>query len=218
MLFPNPTDDYQQLRLQMVKRQLRARGIRDRRVLQAMSRVPRHKFVPDAWRPSAYGDHPMSIGYGQTISQPLMVATMCEIAQLVGNERVLEIGTGSGYGAAVLAELSAQVHTIERIPELAAGARDRLASLGYTNVMVHDAQGVLGWPEAGPYDAIMVTAGARSLPQPLVGQLAAGGRMVIPIGKNRHSQTMFRITLDDEDPVFESFGGCAFVPLIDNRF
>ena len=218
MLSPLSTDEYQQLRQQMVERQLRARGVRDPGVLHAMSYVPRHEFVPFAWRQIAYGDHPVPIGFGQTISQPLMVATMCEVARLVGNERVLEVGTGSGYGAAVLSLLASQVHTVERITELADEARDRLSALGYTNVTVHSAKGELGWPEAGPYDAILVTAGAKSLPQPFLDQLSAGGRIVIPIGHSRHNQTLFRVTWDGQTPNVESFGGCAFVPLIEDRF
>lgn len=207
-------DKYRDLRSQMVERQLRSRGIRDARVLGAMARVPRHLFVPIKWRDSAYADHALPIGFRQTISQPFIVAFMCEAAKLSGRELVLEVGAGSGYGAAVLSQLAAEVHTVERIPELAEQARDTLSRLGYENVSVHLADGSLGWPEAGPYDAIVVTAGAEALPKPYLKQLAKGGRIIIPIGMPRHGQTMYRIGTRGTQLISENLGGCAFVPLI----
>ena len=170
-------------RRRMVREQIAARGIRDVRLLTVMESVPRHCFVkPDdlAW---AYADGPLPIGYGQTISQPYIVALMTELLDLEGTECVLEVGTGSGYQAAVLGGMAGEVHTLEVIPQLAAQALETLAGLGYTNVHVHAADGSLGWPEASPYDGILVAAAAPSVPQPLLDQLVAdGGRLVIPIG------------------------------------
>ncbi|HUU00716.1 MAG TPA: protein-L-isoaspartate(D-aspartate) O-methyltransferase [Myxococcota bacterium] len=169
-------------RLQMVARQIEARGVRDPRVLAAMRKVPRHMFVPQASLPAAYEDRPLPIGQGQTISQPYMVATMTEALELRGDERVLEIGTGSGYQTAILAELAGEVISIERIGSLAEEAALRLAELGYNNVRVRTADGSLGWPALTPYAGIMVTAGAPRAPQALLDQLATGARMVIPVG------------------------------------
>ncbi len=174
-------------RERMVAEQLRARDITDERVLAAMAKVPRHRFVPEAVREQAYEDRPLPIGYGQTISQPYIVAYMTQALEL-GPEaktraRVLEIGTGSGYQAAVLAELVHQVYTIEIIKELAERARATLAALGYTNVFVRHGDGYLGWPEQAPFDGIVVTAAPDHVPQPLVDQLAVGGRLVVPVGR-----------------------------------
>jgi protein-L-isoaspartate(D-aspartate) O-methyltransferase len=166
----------------MVDEQLRARGIRDSRVLDAMSRVPRHLFVPESERDEAYGDHPLPIGLGQTISQPYIVAFMSEALQLDPAHRVLEIGTGSGYQAAVLAELAGEVYTIEIIGELAARAEQTLRDAGYRNVTVRAGNGYLGWPEHAPYDRIMVTAAPDRVPPALVEQLKVGGLMAIPVG------------------------------------
>jgi protein-L-isoaspartate(D-aspartate) O-methyltransferase len=168
----------------MVDEQLRARGIRDPRVLDAMSRVPRHLFVPDAGREEAYGDYPLPIGHGQTISQPYIVGFMSEALRLEPTHRVLEIGTGSGYQAAILAELSGEVYTIEIIPELAARAEQTLREAGYRNVTVRSGNGYLGWPEHAPYDRIMVTAAPERVPQALVDQLKVGGLMAIPVGES----------------------------------
>jgi protein-L-isoaspartate(D-aspartate) O-methyltransferase len=168
--------------MEMVDEQLRARGIRDARVLDAMTRVPRHAFVPAAGRDDAYGDHPLPIGHGQTISQPYIVAFMSEALRLEPTHRVLEIGTGSGYQAAVLGELAGDVYTIEIIPELAESARRTLAENGYDNVTVRSGNGYLGWPEHAPYDRIMVTAAPEEVPQALVDQLKVGGLMAIPVG------------------------------------
>jgi protein-L-isoaspartate(D-aspartate) O-methyltransferase len=166
---------------QMVE-ELVALGIRDPRVLAAMGRVPRHRFVPPALELEGYDDRPLPIGAGQTISQPFMVARMTELLRLTGTERVLEVGTGSGYQAAVLAELAAEVFTIEVLPALADEARRRLEALGYARVRVRTGDGSLGWPEAAPFDRIIVTAGAPTVPPALVAQLVEGGRLVIPVG------------------------------------
>ena len=176
------TDRWRAGRVAMVDEQLRARGIRDARVLEAMSRVPRHVFVPESERDEAYGDYPLPIGHGQTISQPYIVAFMSEALQLEPAHRVLEIGTGSGYQAAVLAELAGEVYTIEIIGELAARADATLREAGYRNVTVRTGNGYLGWPEHAPYDRIMVTAAPDQVPQALVDQLKIGGLMAIPVG------------------------------------
>jgi protein-L-isoaspartate(D-aspartate) O-methyltransferase len=169
-------------RQRMVDEQIAARGIADPAVLRAMRRVPRHRFVPEALRGRAYEDRPLPIGLEQTISQPAIVAFMTEAARVSKEEKVLEIGTGSGYQAAVLAELAREVYTIEIIPELAEGARRVLAELGYANVFTRAGNGYLGWPEQAPFDAIVVTAAPDEIPQALIDQLAVGGRMVIPVG------------------------------------
>ena len=210
----NGCNGYREARLGMVELQLRCRGIRDPRVIDAMSCVPRHEFVPRDVKKFAYEDHAIAIGYGQTISQPLMVAVMCEAAQLSAGDRVLEVGTGSGYGAAVLSKLAAEVHTVERIPALVPRSSETLTRLGYNNVHVHLANGSVGWPAAGPYDAILVTAAAESLPMPYLEQIARDGRIIIPIGERWYGQTMFRVRRKGRKPTFEALGGCAFVPLI----
>jgi protein-L-isoaspartate(D-aspartate) O-methyltransferase len=197
----------------MVEIQLRGRDITDERVLEAMLQVPREAFVPDAQQDEAYDDWPLPIGFGQTISQPYTVAFMLQALGLQGTENALEIGTGSGYAAAVLSHLARTVHTIERIPELARQAQARLQSLGYDNVQVHTADGSLGLPQQAPFDAIVVTAGAKSLPESLREQLADGGRIVIPIGQSI-SQTLYRFTRRGDQWQQENLGGFAFVPLI----
>jgi protein-L-isoaspartate(D-aspartate) O-methyltransferase len=169
-------------RERMVKEQIEARGVKDPLTLAAMRKVERHRFVPEASVESAYADHPLPIGHGQTISQPYIVAFMTEALGLQGGERVLEVGTGSGYQAAVLAEIAARVYTIEIVEPLATEARERLAALGYRNVEVRSGDGYRGWPEAAPFDAIIVTAAAPRIPEPLTDQLADGGRLVIPVG------------------------------------
>jgi protein-L-isoaspartate(D-aspartate) O-methyltransferase len=169
-------------REQMVETQIKARGIKDGRLLKAMLQVERHKFVPDRLQGQAYEDHPLPIGEGQTISQPYIVALMTELLDLKGNEKVLEIGTGSGYQAAVLAELAGKVYTIEIIDTLARSAKERLQRLGYGTVEVRAGDGYRGWPEAAPFDAIIVTAAPDHIPQPLIDQLKEGGRLVLPIG------------------------------------
>jgi protein-L-isoaspartate(D-aspartate) O-methyltransferase len=206
-------DDNAHLRINMVMQQLVKRGIEDPRVLQAMRDTPRHLFVPARHRTMAYEDMPLPIGHEQTISQPLMVAMMTAALQLHGHERVLEIGTGSGYQAAILSHLASVVFSIERIPELAAQARTTLAQAGIMNVHVLVGDGSLGLPEHGPYDAIVVTAASPKIPPALVDQLHLGGRLVIPVGK-RSEQTLMRLTATNDRPHIERLGGCRFVPLI----
>ena len=194
-------------------RQLRPRGIHDERVLSAMASVPREEFVPADVKASAYDDGALPIGEGQTISQPVVVAFMAEAMKLTPADKVLEIGTGSGYGAAILSQLAAEVHTVERIAALADRAAETLKRLGYLNVHVHLSDGTLGLASKGPFDAISVTAAAREVPQPLLDQLADGGRLVIPVG-SLHGQQMQRITRRGDRFETENFGPYAFVPLI----
>ena len=202
-------------RAEMVERDIAARGVRDARVLAAMRVVPREVFVPPARRAEALDDRPLPIGAGQTISQPYIVALMCEALQLRGDERVLEIGTGSGYGAAVLSRLAATVDTVERVPELADRAARQLADLNLNNVRVHGGDGTLGWPEAAPYDAIVVTAGGPEVPPALLAQLAPGGRLVMPVGSTRRWQVLVRVThVGPDDFRSESLCDVAFVPLM----
>lgn len=198
----------------MVKSQLQGRGISDARVLEAMGRAPREEFVPPRYRGSAYEDMPLPIGHGQTISQPYAVAFMVEALQLMGDEKVLEIGAGSGYQAAVLSHLARKVHTVERIPELFEQTKERLAALGYDNVEVHLGDGSCGLPAEAPFDAIVVTASAARLPPPLKEQTAEGGCIVIPIGPQGAGQRMHRYSLHDGVWEVEDLGGFAFVPLI----
>lgn len=201
--------------MEMVERDIASRGVRDVHVLEAMRTVPREAFVPASWREQAYDDRPLPIDAGQTISQPYIVALMCEALQLTGDERVLEIGTGSGYAAAVLSRLAAQVDTVERIAELAEGAARVLSELNVSNVRVHCADGTLGWPDAAPYDAITVTAGGPVVPPALLAQLAPGGRLVMPVGSNRGWQDLVRVTRAGPDDFrTESLCEVAFVPLM----
>lgn len=209
-------DRFVRQRKKMVDTQIRARGVRDERVLRAMEKIPRHLFVEPALEDQAYADTPLPIGEGQTISQPYMVALMTEAMNLKGQEKVLEIGTGSGYQTAILAELSEQVFSIERISTLAAQARKILDALKYFNVAIRVGDGTLGWREEAPFDAIIVTAGAPNIPRPLVEQLAIGGRLVIPVG-GRFTQELYRVTRLSDDPEAvkkEALGGCRFVDLI----
>jgi protein-L-isoaspartate(D-aspartate) O-methyltransferase len=187
--------------------------IADKRVVEAMGRVPREAFVPQEYYHAAYEDRPLSIGFGQTISQPFIVALMIQALELKGDEKVLELGTGSGYEAAILAELAKKVVTVEVIPELAESAKRVLEKLGYSNVEVHIAERTLGWLEDAPYDAIIVSAGAPSIPQILLGQLSWGGRLVIPVG-SRWQQELMKVTKDKEGNKVENLGACYFVPLI----
>lgn len=206
--------DFSKLRQEMVSRQLRARGIRDERLLAAMSRIPRELFVPEEYRPEAYDDLPLPIGARQTISQPYMTALMIEQLALQGEERVLEVGAGSGYAAAVMGELAGSVVAVELVAELAEQARENLraAKLG-ANVRVIEGDGSLGYPPSAPYDAIAVSAGAPDLPPALIEQLAAGGRMVIPVG-GRSEQMLELITSAGGRIVREPVAGCRFVPLL----
>jgi len=201
-------------RRRMVEHQLRDRDIEDERVLEAMERVPRHVFVPEELRDRAYDDAALPIGSGQTISQPYMVAHICEALSLRGSERVLDVGTGSGYQAAVLAELADEVHTIERLPELAEAARRHLEEAGYGDrVHVHVGDGTLGLPEHAPFDAIAVAAAAPELPASLYEQLEPRGRLVVPVGK-RHGQQLQLIVRSPEGPAVVRSVSCRFVPLL----
>ena len=211
---PSNDERYSSHRARMVEEQLLGGGIHDDRVLAAMKQVPREEFVPRPSRVAAYEDGPLPIGLGQTISQPFTVAFMCESLQLTGNERVLEVGTGSGYAAAVLSYLAAEIYTVERIPELATEATQRLARLGFDNVHVKLGDGTLGLPAKAPFDAIVVTAGGGNLPPPLITQLVDGGRIVIPIGNSPAAQTMFRFTRHGTELRSEKLGQFIFVPLL----
>jgi len=199
----------------MIRDHLLGRGIRDPAVLKAMEAVPREAFVDECFRMQAYDDHPLPIDEGQTISQPYIVAYMTEALELAATDRVLEIGTGSGYAAAVLSRIAATVHSVERLHSLVLTARGRFEKLGYTNIVVHEGDGTLGWPEYAPYDAIVVTAGAPKLPQSLLDQLAIGGRLVIPVGQSTDFQVLIRIRREtDDDFRREQLCGVRFVPLI----
>ena len=189
------------------------REIKDERVLTAMTRVPRELFVPSGYWHAAYEDRPLPIGQGQTISQPLIVAMMTEALELQGDENVLEVGTGSGYQAAILAELAKWVVTVERHSELAQKAAETLKLLGYINVEVHPAEAKLGWQHKAPYNAIVVSAGAPTVPKELLEQLAVGGRLIIPVG-TRHEQTLLKVTKREHDTAIQDLGACRWVPLI----
>ncbi|HYY34273.1 MAG TPA: protein-L-isoaspartate(D-aspartate) O-methyltransferase [Gaiellaceae bacterium] len=205
--------DFDTERSRMVAEQLESRGIVDRRVLDAMGRVPRELFVDDEERVRAYLDMPLRIGYGQTISQPYMVAIMCQTAEVGEGDHVLDIGTGSGYQAAVLAELGAEVHTIERIPELAERATERLQAAGYDSVDVHVGDGSVGLPEHAPYDAIVVAAAAPHMPESLYEQLVPAGRLVVPVG-GPMGQRLEVIVRSPEGPAITRSVPCRFVPLV----
>jgi protein-L-isoaspartate(D-aspartate) O-methyltransferase len=207
--------DFVAARRRMVDTQLVRRGIRHPGVLRAMASVPRERFVPELAAPDAYADSAMPIGQGQTISQPYVVALMIQALAPENAHRVLEIGTGSGYAAAVLAELVSEVYTVERLETLAAAARARLATLGYRNVHVVEGDGTLGWAEQAPYDGIVVTAGGPEVPAPLLPQLRVGGHLVVPVGPTLRSQALIRVTRRAaDDYARESLGPVAFVPLI----
>ena len=201
------------LREEMVSRQLKPRRIRDERVLAAFRQVPRHLFAPGSGLREAYADHPLPIGEGQTISQPYMVALMTRCLGLSGVEKVLEIGTGSGYQAAILSRLAAEVYTVERIAVLAGRTGELFKRLGYDNISIRVGDGTLGWKEFAPYDAIIVTAGSPGVPPPLVEQLAEGGRLVIPAGSG-YSQRLLVLERRGDKIIERDEGGCVFVPLI----
>ena len=210
-----PADSFAEARRLMVETQVAARGVRDSAVLDAMRVVPREAFVAERLKPFAYDDGPLPIDEGQTISQPYIVALMTQAVQPRPGERVLEIGTGSGYGAAVLARIAADVYTVERLAGLADSARRRLADLGYGNVHVLHGDGTLGWPEHAPYDAIVVTAGGPKVPPPLLEQLAVGGRLVMPVGSSPRFQKLVRVTRTGAERYdHEELEEVAFVPLI----
>jgi len=207
--------DLSAARERMVNAQLVRRGIRDPAVLAAFERVPREQFVAAEQQNEAYEDRPLPIGLGQTISQPYIVALTCELLQLKGSERVLEIGTGSGYAAAILSEMAAEVFSVERLPALASAAAQRLRDLGYDKVQVHCGDGTLGWPEHAPYDAIAVAAAGPEIPNALLSQLAVGGRLVIPVGSDEGNQELLRITrIGDQQYQREKISDVRFVQLI----
>ena len=206
-------DKYAQLRKSMVEQQLKIRDINDEKVLDVMGEVERHKFVPPNLVNNAYDDNPLPIGYGQTISQPYMVALMTQTLDVNENDRVLEIGTGSGYQAAILAELVKEVYTIEIVKELAYAADTRLNKLGYKNIRVKNADGYFGWEEFAPYDAIIVTAAANHIPPPLLQQLKDDGKLVIPLGSTLTFQTLTLVTKKDADLETDFITGVRFVPL-----
>jgi protein-L-isoaspartate(D-aspartate) O-methyltransferase len=205
--------DFPKARSKMVEEQILSRGIKDPRVIAAMKKVPRHVFVEEALQGQAYNDHPLPIGEKQTISQPYMVAIMTEALQLKEKDKVLEIGAGSGYQTAILAELAEKVFSIERIRSLAIRARQLLYELGYYNIEIKIFDGTYGWVEEAPFDAIIVTAGAPEIPQSFLDQLAMGGRLVIPIG-DAYIQDLIRVTKTEEGIKKEDLGGCRFVKLI----
>jgi protein-L-isoaspartate(D-aspartate) O-methyltransferase len=198
----------------MVDTQIVSRGIKNQRVIEAMRKVPRHLFLDEALWPQAYEDHPLPIGEKQTISQPYIVALMTEALNLTGKEKVLEIGSGSGYQTAILAELAEQVYTIERIPAIAKRARKTFDQLQYKNIVITIRDGSSGWKEHSPYDGIIVTAASPSPPKPLLEQLATGGRLVIPVGKEFSQELMIYIKEDGEEFKQENYGGCRFVKLV----
>jgi protein-L-isoaspartate(D-aspartate) O-methyltransferase len=204
---------YQRLRNEMVTKQIIARGISDPRVLSAMRSVPRHLFVSEAMMDQAYGDYPLPIGEQQTISQPYIVAEMTQALQLTPEDRVLEIGTGSGYQAAILSHIAFRVYTVERIYSLYVRTRKLFDQLRYHNIVTRYSDGTTGWKEESPFDAIIVTAGAPEIPAVLVNQLAVGGRMVIPVG-DRHSQDLIKLVRDQDGIHQTNLGGCRFVKLI----
>jgi protein-L-isoaspartate(D-aspartate) O-methyltransferase len=215
---PTPTvgkqaDDRLEDRMEMVDRQIRRRGVTDQDVLDAMERVPRHEFVPQDYQDQAYADRPLPIGYGQTISQPYIVALMTELLQLKNTDRVLEIGTGSGYQAAILGQIVAEVYTVEIVEALAVESRERLKRLDYANVHTLHADGYYGWEEHAPYDAIIVTCAPDHIPQPLVQQLKEGGKLVIPVGPPGGYQTLWEITREGGDVKKRNVTGVLFVPL-----
>ncbi len=213
MVSGSDTDPFERKRKEMVAYQLASRGIRDPHVLEAMTKVPRHEFVPNIEHDQAYGDHPLPIGYGQTISQPYMVALMTECLKVTGTEKILEIGTGSGYQAAILSLLVEKVFTVERIPGLADRAREKLKNLGYNNVEVVYGDGTTGLPEYSPFDGIIVTAAASTVPPALLEQLAQDGKLVIPVGKYGY-QDLLRIVKIGDKYKEEFITACVFVPLL----
>ena len=207
----DPKGDFKAMRQKMVETQIEARGVKDPRVLSAMLKVERHLFVSKELQTSAYTDQPLAIGEGQTISQPYIVALMTELLELKGEEKVLEIGTGSGYQAAILAELAKEVYTIEIIETLATSAKNVLLQIGYQNIMAKTGDGYLGWPELAPFDAIIVTAAPDHIPKPLLEQLKEGGRMVVPVGT--YNQVLKRIIKRSERIETSDIVPVVFVPL-----
>jgi protein-L-isoaspartate(D-aspartate) O-methyltransferase len=209
----NQTHDFDLARERMVRQQIEARGVSNPVVLAVMREVPRHLFVPEAYQARAYDDCPLPIGHGQTISQPYMVAVMTELLKLKGHEKVLELGTGSGYQASILARLARWVYTLDRIPELSEKAHRNTDACGITNLTFIVADGTKGWPNEAPYDAILITAGAPTVPEPVFDQLSEGGRMVIPVG-DRFSQTLKVVQKKQGLKKVESYFECRFVDLV----
>lgn len=209
----NPSSSTSEQREEMVREQLIARGVRDKKVLNAISAIPRHLFVDRSFRDRAYGDHPLPIGEGQTISQPYVVALMTEALKLKPSDRVLEIGTGSGYQAAVLAEIVKEVYTIEIRERLVESAGKLLKELGYKNIMIKYADGYFGWKEHAPFDAVIVTASANHIPPPLIKQLKEGGKLIIPLGSTVYYQTLMLATKRQGELEIEQMGGVRFVPM-----
>lgn len=205
-------DKYEAARSRMVKTQIQDRGITNAAVLDAMRKVPRHLFIPEEYRNEAYNDYPVPIGYGQTISQPFIVAYMTEAVKPSKKMKALEIGTGSGYQAAILAEIVEKVYTIEIIPELAVESADRLKKMGYENIICKYGDGYQGWPEYAPFDIIIVTAAAEQIPQPLIDQLAENGRLVIPVGAPSSVQELVLVTKKNGKPVQKHLTYVRFVP------
>lgn len=210
----NLTDEMSMQRIRMVERLREHYKIHDEKILDVMSRLPRHLFVPEAIKSQAYNDNALPISAGQTISQPFIVARMTELLELTGQEKVLEIGAGSGYQTAVLASLARKIFSIERIPNLATAAEERLRTLGFRNFSLKCADGTNGWDTYKPFDAILVAAGGPGIPEPLVDQLKIGGKLVIPIGNDQKTQTLWRVTRTEDNIRSENCGPCAFVPLI----
>ncbi len=206
--------DPKRSRERMVREQIEARGVTDQRVLNAMLKAPRHLFVEEALAVQAYGDHPLPIGHGQTISQPYIVALMSELLDTQPGMKVLEVGLGSGYQSAVLAEMGLEVFSIERVREVFLQARERLYALGYYSIKVKNDDGTLGWPEEAPFDRILVTAGGPAIPRPLIDQLADPGRMVIPVGKSRRQQELVILRKEMGIIIKENKGEVAFVDLV----
>jgi protein-L-isoaspartate(D-aspartate) O-methyltransferase len=209
----NRDDLYHAARQRMVKEDIQGRGIEDQRVLQAMLKVKRHLFVPEAYRPMAYADRPLPVGEGQTISQPYIVALMAYHLHLKPADRVLEIGTGSGYQAAVLAELAKEVYSIEIIEQLARAAKERIEALGYKNIWVRHGDGFYGWPEHAPYDAIMITCATATIPERLVEQLGEGGRMIVPLGDKPFVQSLTVVTKQAGKLEMQQITDVVFVPM-----
>ena len=207
-------DPYEARRLRMVEQDIEARGVKDALVLKAMRKVQRHLFVEQSLWPKAYNDHPLPIGEGQTISQPYVVALMTEALALRGNERVLEVGTGSGYQAAILAEIVKEVFTIEIRPEIYTKVRERLQKLGYQNIRTKQGDGYLGWPEYAPFDAIIVTASPNHIPPPLLTQMKEGGRLIIPLGRTTFYQNLTLVTKKGGKVEVKELAPVTFVPLI----
>jgi len=211
---PGEEDEFSRLRESMVRSQIEARGVKDSQVLEAMLTVPRHAFVPSEYQEYSYADQPLPIGYGQTISQPYIVAAMTELLQIEEGDKILEVGTGSGYQAAVLAEITDEVYTVEIIPELAESAAKRLEGLGYTQVQAANLDGYYGWEEHAPYDAIIVTCAPDHIPSPLLEQLKDGGRLVIPVGPPGAYQTLWLVEREGDEFLYKNvMEWIRFVPL-----